>query len=268
MLETEPGFGPTASWRIWLFRIVAVLVGLLFAINLTAAAQPWIPSAPGPPVTHAILHRWAIPLAAGPDVIAAFAFLYLAWRPRQAPLFLQHLTLSLVVFIVVTTPFEPALGVAVIFALPLVAYPWPRQLLVPPWRDGVRWPFLVLSVLAGALLLPNAWSALQNQIHHTDELARTSGEWATNAEHLITIWLATLLVASRRPSRTPLAVIVGTELLYLGVVAFTVPNAPGSWGTTGGALSVLAGIVYLLDLANGLRRRRQQAIPLAGPQKS
>src|SRR6202162_5361706 len=130
MLETEPGFGPTASWRIWLFRIIAVLVGLIFAINLSAAAQPWIPSAPGPPTTHPILERWSIPLAAGVDAASALMLLYVAWRPRQAPLFLQYFALVVVIFIIVTPPCEPALGVAVIAVLPLAAYPWPRELLV------------------------------------------------------------------------------------------------------------------------------------------
>jgi hypothetical protein len=268
MLETEPGFGPTASWRIWLFRIIAVLVGLIFAINLSAAAQPWIPSAPGPPTTHPILERWSIPLAAGVDAASALMLLYVAWRPRQAPLFLQYFAMVIVIFILVTTPFEPALGVAVISVLPLATYPWPRQLLIPPWRDGVRWPLLALAMLAGTLLLADAWIALQAQIHHTDELARTTADYATNVEHLLSICIAMLLVASRRPSRNPFVLMLSAELLYLGAVAITVPNAPGSWGTTGGALSVLAGIVYLLDLANGLRRRRQQAIPLAGTQRS
>ena len=260
--------GEPASWRIWLFRILAVLVGLFFAVNLTAAAQPWIPSAPGPPTTHPILERWSIPFAAGIDGISALVLLYFAWRPRQPPLFLQYFALVIVIFIVVTTPFEPALGIAVIAALPLAAYPWPRQLLVPPWRDGVRWPLLALAVLAGALLLADAWLALQAQIHHTDELARTTADYATNVEHLLGLCAVMLLVASRRPGRILLAVMLAADLLYLGVVAITVPNAPGSWGPIGGALSLLIGLVYLLDVANEFRQRRNQATILVRPQKA
>ncbi len=268
MSETEPGFGRTASWRVWLFRIVAVLVGLLFAINVTAAAQPWFPSAPGPPTAHPILERWSIPLAAGVDAASAFVMLYVAWRPRQAPLFLQYFALVIVIFILVTTPFEPAIGIAVIAVLPVVAYPWPRQLLVTPWRDGVRWPWFGLAILAGSLLIGDAWIALQAQIHRSDELARTTAAYATNVEHLLGICVAMLLVASRRPNRSPLAVMLGVELLYLGVVAITVPDAPGSWGPIGGVLSLLAGIVYLLDTANEFRLRKQQATPQTGPEKS
>jgi hypothetical protein len=57
---------------------------------------------------------------------------------------------------------------------------------------------------------------------------------------------------------------LGGELIYLGVVAISLPNAPGSWGTIGGAISVLVGTVYLLDLANEIRNRRR----LAGPRQS
>jgi len=263
--EAEPRFGHAAAWRVWLFRIVAVLVGLLFAINVTAAAQPLFPSAPGPPTTHPILERWSIPLAAGVDAASELVMLYVAWRPRQAPLFLQYFALVVVIFIVVTTPFEPALGVAVIAVLPLAAYPWPRELLASPWRDGVRWPLVGLAVVGGSLLLVDAWISLEAQIHRADELARSTAAYATNAEHLLGICVAVLLVTSRRPSRSPLAVMLGGVLVYLGVVAITVPNAPGSWGTIGGALSVLAGIAYLLDLANEARQRRRQVIPLAGP---
>jgi hypothetical protein len=166
------------------------------------------------------------------------------------------------------TPFEPALGFPVIGGLLIASYPWPRQLLVPPWRDGIRWPLLALAVVAGTLLVADAWIALQAQIHRTDDLARTSADYATNVEHLLGICVAMLLVASRRPSRNPLAVMLGADLLYLGVVAISVPNAPGSWGTIGGALSVLVGIVYLLDVANEFRQRRNQATLLAGPQKA
>jgi hypothetical protein len=249
-----------------LFRIVAVLVGLAFAINLTAAAQPWFPSAPGPPTTHPILEHWSIPFAATVDAASALVLLYIAWRPRQAPLFLQYFALVVVIFILVTTPFEPALGVAVIAVLPVAAYPWPRELLVPPWRDGVRWPLLGLAVVGGSLLIVDAWISLDAQIHGTDELARTTAAYATNVEHLLGICVAMLLVTSRRPSRSPLALVLGGELLYLGVVAITVPSAPGSWGTIGGALSVLAGIVYLVDLAYELRQHRQQAISFATKQ--
>jgi hypothetical protein len=250
--------GEPASWRIWLFRILAVLVGLFFAINLTAALQPWIPSAPGPPTTHPILERWSIPFASGIDGISALVLFYYAWRPRQASLFLQYFAVVIVTFIVVTTPFEPALGIAVIAVLPIAAYPRPRQLLLPPWRDGVRLPFLALAVVAGALLLVDAWVALQAQIHHSDELARTTADYATNVEHLLGLCAAMLLVATRRPGRTPLALMLGAELLYLGAVAITVPDAPGSWGTIGGVVSLLVGLLYLADVANEFRQRRQQ----------
>jgi hypothetical protein len=256
--------GEPRSWRIWLFRIVALLVGLFFALNLTAAAQPWIPSAPGPPTTHPILERWSIPFAAGIDVASAFVLLYAALRPRQAALFLQFFAMVIVIFFLANEPFVNAWGIGVIAALPIAAYPWPRQLLVFPWRDGVRWPLLVLALVVGPLLLADAWTELHAQIYRTDELARTTTDHASNVEHLVGTWVAMLVATSRRPGRTPLVVMLAVEFVYLGAVAITVPGAPASWGLTGGALSLVAGLVYVLDLGNELRKHRRQTVPLAG----
>ena len=69
------------------------------------------------------------------------------------------------------------------------------------------------------------------------------------------------------PARAP-RVYLHLGAVVLGAVAISVPNAPGSWGTIGGALSVLVGIVYLLDLANEFRQRRHRATLLAGPQEA
>src|SRR5260370_9650269 len=71
----------------------------------------------------------------------------------------------------------------------------------------------------------------------TDELVRTTAAYTTNVEHLLGICVAMPLAVSRRPSRGPLAVMLGGELIYLGVVAISLPNAPGSWGIVGCAIS-------------------------------
>jgi hypothetical protein len=263
-MTSRAPIGEPYSWRMWLFRIVAVLVGLFFALNFTAALQPWIPSAPGPPATHPILERWSIPLAAGIDTASALVLLYAAWRPRQAALFLQFFALVIVIFFLANEPFVNAWGIGVIAALPIAAYPWPRQLLVSPWRDGVRRPLFVLALAAGPFLLADAWTELHAQIYRTDELARATTDHASNVEHLLGTWVAMVMATSRRPGRIPLVVMLAAELIYLAAVSFTVPDAPGSWGAIGGALSLFAGLVYVLDLGNELRKRGRRTAPLAG----
>jgi hypothetical protein len=135
---------------------------------------------------------------------------------------------------------------ALFFLVPVFAYPWLRELLVPPWRDGVRWPLLVLALLAGPLLVADAWNAFQ----HVQGASNVAGsDWLSSVEHLVELWIAMLVAASRRPSRNPLAVMVGAELLYLGAAAIALPHALGTWGYLWGSLSALAGLVYVVDVA-------------------
>ena len=259
MSEVAPPKREPAPWRIWLFRIVAALWGLYFGSNVTAAVWPWIPSAPNP--GGALIGRWGVSLTVGPDTLAGLAFLYLVWRPRQAPLFLQWYALAIMVLILTSIPNTagpPGFGVvlAVFFVPPVVAYPWLRELVVPPWRDGVRWPLVALALLAGPLLLVDARNAFQ----HVQGADRFVGaDWLSSIEHLVELWIAMLLVSSRRPSRSPLAVMVGAELTYLGSAAISFPNELASWGYLWGSLSALAGLAYLADLANERWQRERKS---------
>ena len=259
MSHEAPRKQEPAAWRIWLFRIVAALWGLMFTRSVTAALWPWISSLPSPG-TAAILGRWALSLTVGLDALVGLVLLYLAWRPRQAPLFLQWYVLAMVALILTSLPNTngpPGAGVvlALFFVIPVIAYPWLRELLVPPWRDGVRRPLLVLALLAGPLLLVDAWNALQH-VHGADKLA--GSDWLSSVEHLVDLWMAMLLAACRRPSRNPLAVMVGAGLLYLGAAAISFPNVLASWGYLWGSLAALAGLAYLADLSSErwLKQRR------------
>ena len=250
MSEVAPPKREPASWRIWLFRILAALWGLYFGSNVAAVLGPWISSAPNGGMDPA-LGRWETSLTVGPDTLAGLVFLYVAWRPRRAALFLQWYVLSMVVLIVTSIPNKlgpPGFAVvlALFFLVPVFAYPWLRELLVPPWRDGVRWPLLVLALLAGPLLVADAWNAFQ----HVQGASNVAGsEWLSSVGWLMLLWIAMLVAASRRPSRNPLAVMVGADLLYLGAAAIALPHALGTWGYLWGSLSALAGLVYVVDVA-------------------
>ena len=261
---TQPKRDP-AAWRIWLFRILAALLGLFSAVNVTNAVWPWIPSI----APHVIIptSRWAIPLSGGIDAMAGLALIYLAWRPRQGPVFLQWYALAIVASVHpgFTDNVSGSVGFALIIGVPpIVAYPWPRELLVPPWRDGIRRPLLVLALVAGPPLLVDAWNALQ-KFHIEPRLLRD--DWSANAEHLIDLWLAMLLAASRRPSRNLVAVMAGLDLLYLGAVAISFPSSLGSWGYLGGSLSVLAGLLYLADVVRVMKRHKSNPILKAEPHR-
>lgn len=236
-------------WRLILFRVLAVLAGLFFATNLQSAVAPWGPVADlgGTYFRHPDLHRWSSALAGGPDLMVALLFLAMAWRPRYAPLFLQWFVPAILVLFAANGPFTgPSIViVAVPILLVAAAFPWPRALLVAPWRDGVSWPTLILTVLAALLIVPDAWHALNQQVQGTSELARNH-DWASIAEHDVNLLLAGAMTAMMRPGRRLLGTLVGLTFVYLGVAAISIPHNPGSWGVVGGGLAIAAGIGYLL----------------------
>jgi hypothetical protein len=249
------------------FRVVAGLLGI---VQLTAgqlAVSPWGPVALANPSLehHPDLHRWANALAGGPDATTALILLYLVWRPLGKPLILQWFVLALMVFFLANVFFLPGSTVflAVLFLPVLIAYPEPRKLLTPPWRGTPSWPVLFLALVLSAFLIPDAWRALQAQLRGADELRNY--DWPSNVEHLINLCLVALLAASRRPGWNVLALKVIVDLLYLGVAAISVPNAPGSWGTTGGAIAVIGGLAFFGATAFEWRRELRPALARGTP---
>jgi hypothetical protein len=236
-------------WRLITFRVLAVLAALFFLTNIQAAVSPWGPvmNLGESDFLHPGLHRWSDGLAGGPDLMVALLFLAMAWRPVYAPLFLQWFVVAMIVFFAANGPFAgPGIViVSVPILLVLIAFPWPRALLMSPWRDGVQWPTLVLTVLAAALIVPDAWHALSQQIQGTSELARNN-DLASNAEHDINLLLVGLAASMLRPGRQVLGTLVGLVYAYLGIAAISIPNNPGSWGVVGGGLAIAAGCVYVV----------------------
>jgi hypothetical protein len=253
--------GP-ARWRVVVFRVVAGLLGIVQLTAVQLAVSPWGPVALANPSLehHPDLHRWAYALAGGPDATTGLVLLYLAWRPLGKPLILQWFVLALIVFFLANVFFLPGSTVflTIIFVPVLIAYPEPRKLLTPPWRGTPSWPLLCLALVLAAFLIPDAWRALQAQLRGADELRNY--DWPSNVEHLINLCLVALLAASRRPGWNVLALKVIADLLYLGVAAISVPNAPGSWGTNGGAIAVVGGLAVLGATAYEWRRELRPAL--------
>jgi hypothetical protein len=245
--------------RVIIFRVLAGLAGAFFLFTLPQAISPWgavtLSNMDG--VTDPNLHRWSAALAGGPDLGMAGLLLYLAWRPLTAPLALQWIALGAIVFLVVNVPFV-GLYVAVIAVpviLVLVAYPQPRELLTRPWADGVRVPVLVLGTVAAVLLLSDAGRSLAAQLRGADELA-ANFDWASNAEHVVSVALAAVLAGMRRPGAHALGVMAAAVLVFMGAAAISVPADPGSWGLIGGAVAIGIGVV-LLAATVSLQRRAE-----------
>jgi hypothetical protein len=231
--------------RLTVTRVLAALAGIFFLTVVVQAISPWGPvtlsNTTG--VTDVNLHRWSAALAGGPDVGMGALLLYVAWRPLTVPLALQWVALAVIVFLAANVPFVgPYVAViAIPVVLVLVLYPEPRKLLIAPWRDGVDLSLLALGLLIALWLVVAGATALVAQARGGDGLARNY-DWASNGEHLIVVALAAALAGMRRPGAVPLGIMAGLVLAFLGAAAITVPENPGSFGTLGGGLAIVAGL--------------------------
>jgi hypothetical protein len=167
---------------------------------------------------------------------------------------LQFLALALVVDLGANVPFVPGIivGYSPLLLL-LVAYPEPRRLLTPFWRQRIDRPVLALAAAVGVFFLPQVWQAFQAQVRGTDELALNYG-WASIVEHLCNLWLIALLAAFRQPGSTLLGLLAAACLLYLGAAAISVPGNPGSWELAGGSIAILGGAAYVAIITAAWRR--------------
>ena len=112
---------------------------------------------------------------------------------------------------------------------------------------------LALALAAAPFLLVNAWTNLTLQYTDVSEHA-LHNHWGGSAALALTLLLAGLLVASRRPGWRPLGVIIGLAYLYLGAAALSIPHHDGSWGLLGGLLALAGGVAYLAATAIEARR--------------
>ncbi len=250
-----------STWRVVVFRVLAVLAACFFIVGtLPQAISPWgavtLSNTEG--VSDVNLHRWSAALAGGPDLGMAAVLFYLAWRPMRAPLVLQWVALAAVVFLVANVPFVgPAVAlIAIPIVLVLAAYPDPRSLLKAPWVEGVRFATLSPGLVVAIFLLADAAREMSVQIGGTGELARNY-DAAANAEHLINVGLAAVLAGMSSRGSRALGLMAAAVLAFLGAAAIRVPANPGSWGTVGGAAAVVGGLALLAATVYEWRRSQK-----------
>jgi hypothetical protein len=241
--------------RVIIFRVVATLAGLFFAVAVVLmASAPWLLLQPDQEV-RTELNRWFLTVAGSVDAITAGVLLALALRPRRT-LLIVELTGAVIVAGAIILPFQPSFAaILAIGVVPLIAYPYWREVRTfRSWWGGVSRAVLILAALSGAALLLTAAIALQRQFGGTDEAVR-GGWWLDYAEHVTVLALAGVLAASRGPGCRILRGLCGAVWLYLGLVAALVhPHHPGSWGRIGGALALLIGIGFGVATWRGRER--------------
>ncbi|HEX2030850.1 MAG TPA: hypothetical protein VHL78_05550 [Actinomycetota bacterium] len=250
MVEGIDARRAVARWRILLFRIVTAAVAFFFLANIGNALAPWLPE--GPPFLGELrfpeTHRWhgALPGTVRGLVVTG-ALVALLWTPRANVLLVQWLAVSLIVGLPIIVPFA-GLPALVFVGLPallvVVTYPWPRALLDVS-TDRLSPVLLVLAAAATALLAPIMWREFGWQVAGVGGEHAATSHWASDVQHAAMLLLGAWLAGTLRPGWRPLAVLLGAAFLYLGVVAVAQPNQAGSWGTSGGILSIIGGVAFV-----------------------
>jgi len=238
------------DWRTIMFRILAGLLAMFFLVaqlGLPSLLEPWVLIGSDAPGYTAELHRMH---EAHWGTIMVFFYglnlLVLAWRPRGRPLLVQFVLLAIAVAFaadLLVGQFDPIYAAILFVCLAALAaaYPSPRDLLRFS-RDGpLSQPLFGLSLLAAALLAPDAWRSLHLQLASLGGEHAAQNHWILTAELELMLVLGGLLAAAKRPGWRVLGVLVGLALVYLGLASISAPHFDGSWGTLGGALATLGG---------------------------
>jgi hypothetical protein len=235
-------------WHTIVFRVVTALAALFFLTNLRLVLAPWLLLPADEGILHPEIHRWhdAEQGAIG-GVLSAGILLVLLWRPRANPLLVQYTAIVVVLSLLITAPFVgPSMF---LIALPLIlvvaAYPAPRTLLDFSRSESISRPLLALTLVAAVLLAPSMWRSLLWQIQGVGDEHATVYHWIAGFEHTVILLMAGVLASTKRPGWQTLGIITGVVLLYLGLVALSVPDQAGSWGITGGIFGLVGGAGYI-----------------------
>jgi hypothetical protein len=167
--------------------------------------------------------------------------LALLWRPQAQPLLLQFLTLSGAALVAIGAHFDPLTSIVQAAAITLLVISYPNRAALARFSQpgSLSRPLIVLSLPATALLALDAWRTLQSQLAAPDRASIAAVILA------ITLSLACILAATKRPGWQALGLLTGIALIYLGLVAARLPNQAGSWGILGVALATFGGWAFV-----------------------
>ena len=237
-LVTRPASRP----RRIIFTIVAGIVSAAFLTAVPNVLAPWL-IVNGQGLSDPTEARWSLALEACVDLLAVIFIVAALLKPARSALLVQYVLYAALLAAAVVIPFTGPtfLFVAAVLLLVPLTYPYPRELFSLRSQRGPSLLLLTVAVLAAAVLVPLAVQAIRIQA----TLPRgTESVLATNAEHLLLLAVAGLLAATRRPGWRVIAVAVTATYAYLGLVSILLPNQPNSWGTAGGAASLLASAAF------------------------
>lgn len=221
--------------------------------------------APNSPTYHAEIHRWHDSTwGVLTAILLTGSLLTLLWGGQKRPLVAQFFVIGMLFFLlgpIIFGQFDPALLIIslLIIALFIATYPVPRELLSFSRQGAWSIGLLALSAVALVVVIPDIWHNISLQlIDSTSEHAK-GGHWYLSATLSILLLVAGLLASTKRAGWAVLGMITGIAFLYLGMAAISLPFHPGSWGTIGGVLALLAGIAYIGITIFEARRAGQPA---------
>lgn len=236
------------DWRSILFAGVAGLLGLFFLV-LALSMNPWTGSvAPRPGYTPG-LHIWHEAEAAALSVLYGLCLLIAIWKPRDKPLLVQFFVITMLLHMLIVNLFagfsSDTLMYLVFIVLIIVLYPNPRALFRFDRQGSPGKLLLSLSLIAGVLLAPYFVRTLQYQLSGVGGEHYTTSHWIESFNLVITLFIALLMTSFKSTGWKALGIIAGITFLFLGAAAVSFPTSDGSWGVTGGIVSLLFGLGFI-----------------------
>jgi transposase len=241
--------------RAGVFRVVSgglALVMWTLMAGLPGLCAPWFFLGRWPGHKYPEVHRWHDGQWGTLFAILLGANLVGLWqRPAQRPLLAQYVALAGAALALVNAPFNPLIELGllagVLTPVLVVAWLYPRRAALVSLQPAGRpnWPLALVSIGCAVALAPVAWHYLNWQWDDVGGEHAKFQHWTITTTLLLAFLLAGLLAATRRPGARWLGVTGGIAFIYLGLAALRVPDHPGSWGTTGGWLALLAGLGYI-----------------------
>jgi hypothetical protein len=256
-----------ARLRRIVFVVVAVAIAAMFSTACLNLLAPWS----GVNLDHSVdpnSHRWHHGLEGAVDALVVAAIIALLIKPHSRSLLAQYIATAALLAGSIIIPFVGPAFLIIVGALLLIpaAYPKPAALLRRPSMTGTSVPLLAVAGAAAVALLARAAQELTWQVTgHLGEHA-TSTAWATDAEHLVLLAAAGLAAATRGPGWKILTAGCAAVFAYLGTVAVTLPDQPGSWGLIGGVAAYLAAMLFALPLwTHSTQAPREPLAPSCSP---
>lgn len=250
MAATQTGqTNPMARSQTRRDLLFTILAGVLAVILIVAGTFEFIPAwfLKNPPDQP---HLWHIAeLTALAMFLLGGCMIGMVRNPLEKPLLAQFFVLSAIILAIGITPFNPGgLVLLVIAALFILAYPDRRVLLRIERRNPLSLPLLGLTILYFIFLDPVIRQEFYYQVigMTSNDVHALRLHWIGSALLLILLLIAGFMAASKGKGWRWLAIIVGINYIFLGIISMIIPDTAGSWAEWCGLVSIFGGVLYLI----------------------